>query len=111
MNESQSGSLREKPGTAAVAPAAKEEIKKHVKELLSDDFKVRAASMTSLEKYGAVAAEAIVDALVKIGKPSLNVIVHALNHIADVKRPEDAYLIENFVEILTTFRDRRAAAT
>jgi HEAT repeat protein len=117
--------LREKQGNAAVAPAAKEEIRKHVKELLSDDFSVRARSMTSLEKYGAHAAEAIVDALVRkpeglttfsealveIGKPSLDVIVHALNHIADVKRPEDAYLIENFVEILTTSRDRRAAAT
>src|SRR3954471_21746065 len=108
MSESQSGSLREKHAAAAVAPATKEEIKKHVKELLSDDFSVRAASMTSLEKYGADAAEAIVDALVRkpegittfsealveIGKPSLNVILHALNHIADIKRPEDAYLIE-----------------
>jgi HEAT repeat protein len=110
-----------------LAPAAKEEIRKHVKDLLSDDFTVREASLSSLEKYGAVAAEAIVDALVKkpaephaltsftdalaeIGKPSLNVILHALNHIGEVKRSEDVYLIENFVDILSLLRDRRAAA-
>ena len=127
MSEPEPGSSREKHGSAVLAPAAKEEIKKHVKDLLSDDFSVRAASMTSLEKYGADAAEAIVDALVKkpaephaltsfsdalaeIGKPSINVILHALNHIREVKRAEDVYLIENFVDILALLRDRRAAA-
>src|SRR5262249_45609556 len=123
MNE-QPRSLREKQEPA---PAAKEEIKKHIKDLLSDDFSVRAASMISPEKYGADAAEAIVDALVRkpernaltsfsdalaeIGKPSLNVILHALNHITEVKRAEDVYLIENFVDILVSLRDRRAAPT
>lgn len=127
MSEPEPGSMREKQGSAVLAPAAKEEIRKHVKDLLSDDFTVRAASMTSLEKYGAVAAEAIVDALVRkpaephaltsfsdalaeIGKPSINVILHALNHIREVKRCEDVYLVENFVEILVQLRDRRAAA-
>lgn len=123
MSDSHSGSLREKQNNAA-APAAREEIKKHVKDLLSDDFNVREASITSLEKYGAVAAEVLVDTLVRkperqalvsfsdalaeIGKPSLNVILHALNHIKDVKRPEDAYLLENFVDILAALHDRRA---
>lgn len=128
MNESQSGSIREKQSSSVLAPAQMEEIRKHVRELLSDDYSVRAASMTSLEKYGTAAAEVIVDALVKkpeernaltsftdalaeIGKPSLNVILHALNHIVDVKRPEDAYLIENFVDILSSVRDRRAVPT
>jgi HEAT repeat protein len=118
--------MREKHA-AVLAPAKKEEIRKHVKELLSDDFSVRAASMTSLEKYGADAAEAIVDALVKkpaephaltsfsgalaeIGKPSLHVILHALNHIAEVKRIEDVNLVEHFVEVLGSLRDRRASA-
>ena len=127
MSEPEPGSTREKHGSAVLAPAAKEQIKKHVKELLSDDFTVRAASMISLEKYGAPAAEAIVDALVRkpaephaltsfsdalaeIGKPSINVILHALNHILEVKRAEDVYLIENFVEILALLHDRRAAA-
>jgi HEAT repeat protein len=127
MGEPEPGPTREKHGSAVLAPAAKEEIKKHVKELLSDDFTVRAASMTSLEKYGADAAAAIVgelvrkpaephaltsfsDALAEIGRPSFHVILHALNHILEVKRSEDAYLIENFVDILSLLRDRRAAA-
>src|SRR5882672_601189 len=102
MIEPQPGSVKINPGSSTPPPpAAKEEIKKHLKDLLSDDFTVRAASMTSLEKYGADAAEAIVDALVRkpaernaltsfsealaeIGKPSLNVILHALGHIAEV---------------------------
>jgi len=126
MTEPEPGSLRGKHA-AVLAPAKKEEIRKHVKELLSDDYSVRAASMTSLEKYGADAAEAIVDALVKkpaeahaltsfsgalaeIGKPSLHVILHALNHIAEVKRVEDVNLIENFVDVLGSLRDRRASA-
>jgi HEAT repeat protein len=128
MMERQPGSLREKQNSAALAPADREEIRKHLKELLSDDFSVREASMTSLEKYGSAAAEAIVDALVtkpqepgalttftdalsEIGKPSLNVILHALNHIVEVRRPEDAYLITNFVDIISSLRDRRAAPT
>jgi HEAT repeat protein len=127
MTEPEPGSMREKQASAVLAPAKKEEIRKHVKELLSDDFSVRAASMSSLEKYGADAAEAIVDALVRkpeephaltsfsgalteIGKPSINVILHALNHIVEVKRAEDAYLIENFVDVLVSLRDRHAAA-
>src|SRR5947207_15476650 len=106
MVEPEPGSLRGRIGSAVLAPAAKEEIRKHVKDLLSHDFSVREASLTSLEKYGADAAEAIVDALVKkpaephaltsftdalaeIGKPSTNVILHALNHIPEVKRSED----------------------
>jgi HEAT repeat protein len=128
MSETAPGSSREKPGSAVLAPATREEIRKHVRDLLSDDFSVREASLSSLEKYGAVAAEAIVEALVKkpaephaltsfsdalaeIGKPSLNVILHALNHILEVKRCEEVYLIENFVDILSLLHDRRAAAT
>ena len=125
MSEPEPGSTREKQGSAVLAPAAKEEIRKHVKELLSDDFAVRAASMTSLGKYGADAAEMIVDALVRkpaephaltnfsdalveIGKPSIDVILHALGHIRNVKWPEDVYLIESFVDLLAQLRDRRA---
>src|SRR6185295_7163220 len=127
MSEPEPGSLREKHGPAVLTPANKEEIRKHVKDLLSDDFTVRAASMTSLEKFGADAAEVLVDslmrkssephaltsfsdALAEIGKPSLNVILHALSHIVDVKRCEDVHLIENFVDILSLLHDRRAAA-
>lgn len=122
MDESQPGQREKRDHADQV------QIRKHVNELLSDDYAVRAASMTSLEKYGSAAAQVIVDTLVKkpeephalssftdalaeIGKPSLNVVLHALNHIVDVKRPADAYLIENFVDLLSSLRDRRAVPT
>lgn len=127
MADPEPGSTREKHAAVGLAPAKKEELRKHVQELLSDDFSVRAASMTTLEKYGADAAEVIVDALVKtpaephalvsfsgalaeIGKPSLDVILHALNHIVHVRWVEDVTLIENFADVLGSLRDRRAAA-
>ena len=124
MSEPEPGSTRGKQGSAVIAPADKEEIRKHVKELLSDDFAVRAASMTSLGKYGAVAAEAIIDELVRkpetsaltsfsdalaeIGKPSINVVLHALGHLPHIRWPEHVYMVESFVELLAQLRDRRA---
>lgn len=117
---------RERNGTTATAPEHKQqEIRKHVNELLSDDYSVRAASASQLEKYGSDAAEAIVDTLIKksdephklanfsdalaeIGKPSLNVILHALNHISDIRREQDVYVLQSFVDLLDLLRDRRA---
>ena len=124
---SKSGSLREKNGSTAPVPDKREEIQRHIKELLSDDFDVRAASITELEKYGEDAAEALVDTLIKkagdpskypnfsdalaeIGKPSLNVILHALNHIVEIKRSEDIYLLESFLGPLGLLQDRRSVA-
>ena len=121
----------DKPGSAkpaAVLPPAKKEIERHIKELLSDDYNVRAASVSELGKYGEDAAEAIVDtllrksdhphalanfsdALAEIGKPSLNVLLHGLNHILEVKRAQDVYLLESFVELLGLLHDRRATAS
>lgn len=119
--------VSDKPATAkiAVLTPAKKEIEKHLKDLLSDDYKVRAASVSELGKYGEDAAQAIVeslirkadhphaltnfaDALAEIGKPSLNVLLHALTHIVEAKRAQDVYLLESFVELLGLLRDRRA---
>jgi HEAT repeat protein len=111
-----------------VLPPAKKEIERHIKDLLSDDYTVRAASVSELGKYGEDAAEAIVDtllrksdhphalanfsdALAEIGKPSLNVILHALTHILEVKRAQDVYLLESFVELLGRLHDRRATGS
>ncbi len=119
------GPFKERNGSTVLAPDAKEEIRRHIKDLLSDDYTVRAASITELGKYGEAAAEALVDALLKkpghphalanfsdalaeIGKPSLNVILHALNHIVEAKCPQDVYLLENFVGLLAALHDRRA---
>ena len=121
------GPFKERNGSTVLAPDQKEEIRKHIKDLLSDDYTVRAASINELGKYGQAAAEALVEALLKkqdhphalanfsdalaeIGKPSLNVILHAFGHILEVKRPQDVYLLESFVDLLGVLRDRRAVA-
>jgi HEAT repeat protein len=118
----------DKPGAtkpAAVLTPAKKEIERHIKDLLSDDYNIRAQSVSELGKYGSDAAEAIVDTLIRkadhphalanfsdalaeIGKPSLNVILHAFTHIVEVKRAQDVYLLESFVELLGLLHDRRA---
>lgn len=122
MNESEPGGK----GESHVAEK-KEKIQKHIKDLMSDDFSVRTASVRMLGKFGEEAAEALVDnllkkpdhphalanfsdALAEIGKPSLNVLLHALNHVVEIRRAEDVYLLESFVELLGTMPDRRAAA-
>ena len=109
--------VRESRGNAAVA------IRKHLDNLESDDFLVRSESITELEKLGQPAAEAIVgsllkgpsrldrltsysDALEEIGRPSVNVILQALAHLTEVRRPEHAALIENFVETLARIGGR-----
>jgi HEAT repeat protein len=121
------GSARERAGASLVAPDRKEEIQKHIKELLSDNYTARAQSINELGKYGEDAAEALVDTLLKkpdhphalanlsdalaeIGKPSINVLLHALNHLVEVKRCEDVYVLESFVDLLGMLHDRKAAA-
>ena len=109
--------LRERGGSPVIA------IQKHLHDLESDDFLVRSESIAELEKLGQPAAEAIVDSLLKgpsrldrltsysdaleeIGRPSVNVIIHALRDIDDVRRPEHAALIENLVETLARIGGR-----
>jgi hypothetical protein len=127
MPDSDAGSSRDRGAAAVVATGRREEIKKHVKELLSDDFAVRAASISSLQKFGADAAEVLVDSLIRnpeqphaltnfsealaeIGKPSVNVVLHAFTHVAEIRREKDVYLLEQFVDLVAMMPDRRAAA-
>jgi HEAT repeat protein len=121
------GSLKERNTPAVLLDPKKEEIRKHIKDLLSDDYTVRAASISELEKFGEDAAEELVDtiirksdqphmlanfsdALAEIGRPSVNVVLHALTHIVEIRKPEDVYLLESFVELLGRLQERRAAA-
>jgi HEAT repeat protein len=120
MSEAEPGGNR----TSAVAQETRDQIRKHIKDLLSEDYTVRAASVKMLGKFGEEAAEALVDTLVKkqehphalanfsdalaeIGKPSLNVIVHGFSHVAEIRKPEDVYLLESFVDLLAPIADRR----
>lgn len=115
----------EKNGSATLARDG--EIRRHIQHLLSDDFHQRAVSTEELERYGKDAASAIVDTLLRkaaephavssltealeeIGKPSVTVLIHALDHIVEVRKPAHAYLLENLVDTLGCIGDRRAAA-
>jgi HEAT repeat protein len=113
---------RERDGSTALA------IQQRIRDLESTDFRLRAESMTELEKLGEPAARAIVsnllrnpsshenlssysDALEEIGKPSVNVIVHALSDLREVRRPDQAHLIQNLVETLARIGGRRSSRT
>jgi HEAT repeat protein len=123
MSDSEPGGNR----NPAVAQETRDQIQKHIKDLLSDDYIVRAASVRMLGKLGEEAAEALVDKLVKrsdhphalanfsdalaeIGKPSINVILHGFNHVQELRKVEDVYLLESFVELLVPIADRRVVA-
>lgn len=115
--------FRERNGSAVAT--AQEEIRRHIKDLLSDDFHVRSESVTGLEKYGEDAAQALVGALMNkslpaqavstisealegIGKRSILPLVGAMNHLADLRTPEEAFLLECIIETVGRIRDRRA---
>ncbi len=123
MSDSEPGGNR----SSAVAQENKDQIQKHIKDLLSEDYTVRAASVRMLGKFGEEAAEALVDTLVKksdhphalanfadalaeIGKPSINVILHGFNHVLEIRKVEDVYLLESFVDLLAPIADRRVVA-
>jgi HEAT repeat protein len=118
--------LRERNGSNAIA--THNEIQRHVQDLYSEDFAVRAESSIQLEKFGKAAAEAIVKALTKkshqlnvltpftevleeIGKPAVPVLIHALDSIEDVRTPEEVYVLESFVDTIGRIGDKRAADT
>ena len=50
----------------------------------------------------------VTEALAVIGRPSLDVVLHAFSHIALIRREEDVSLIEHFLDLLTGQCDRRA---
>src|SRR6185503_4385987 len=101
-------------------------IRRHIKDLTSESFEVRSESVSCLEKFGERGAEALVETLLKkplrngflrgfeeafeeIGKPCSRVLLRGLTQIREIRRAEDAYLIELFVETLGTLGERRAA--
>jgi len=114
-------------GSLSAAAENKDQIQRHIKDLMSDDYGVRAASVRMLGRFGEEAAEALVDSLLKkpaqdhalanfsdalaeIGKPSINVILHGFNHVVEIRKVEDVYLLESFVELLAPIADRRVVA-
>jgi HEAT repeat protein len=114
----------EPPGSRSATPAALE-IRRHIRDLTSENFEIRSESVSGLEKFGERGAEALVETLLKkplrhdflrgfeeafeeIGKPCERVLLRGLSQIREIRRAEDVYLIELFVETLGTFGGRRA---
>ncbi len=59
----------------------------------------------------AAPAVPVTEALAEIGRPSLDVVLHAFSHIALIRREEDVSLVEHFLDLLAGQCDRRAAQT
>jgi HEAT repeat protein len=127
MGDQVSESGKSRAASAVLAPRHREEIQKHLKGVMSADFSVRAASIGGLQKFGAEAAEAVVDslmrrseephaltnfsdALAEIGRPSIDAVIHALSHIREIRREADVYLVEQFVDLIVQHRDRRGVS-
>lgn len=119
--------LKERSVSTALETSTRDEIKRHIKGLFSDDYNVRAESIAKLGTYGSEAAEVIVDsfirkpdrphaianysdALEEIGKPSLKAILNALGQMGELHRPEEVYLLESLVDLLGRLNDRQACA-
>ena len=118
-------SKSEPPGSRSTAHASPE-LRRHIRDLTSDNFQTRSESISGLDKFGERGAEALVETLLKkplshnllrgfeeafeeIGKPCARVLVRALSQIREIRRAEDVYLMELFVESLGTLGERRAA--
>jgi len=101
-------------------------IRRHIRDLTSESFEVRSESVSGLEKFGEQGAQALVETLLKkplrhdflrgfeeafeeIGKPCARVLLGGLSRIREIRRAEDVYLVELFVEALGNLGERRAA--
>lgn len=110
----------------AATPTALAEIRRHIQDLLSDDFNTRVVSLERLETHGADAAGEIVrtmlkkssephvmnslsEALEEIGGPSIPELVGAFDQIGEIRRQTDAYLLLNLIETLRRIEDPVAA--
>ncbi len=119
--------IKDKIGSPTLETNTRDEIKRRLKDLFSDDYTVRTESVVELGKYGSEAAEVIVDSFVKkpdrphaianysdaleeIGRPSLNAILQALGQTGEIRRPEEVYLLESLVDLLGRIQHRKACA-
>ena len=88
----------EPPGSRSTSHTALE-LRRHIRDLTSENFQIRSESISGLEKFGERGAEALVETLLKkplshgllrgfeeafeeIGKPCANVLVRALSQIS-----------------------------
>jgi HEAT repeat protein len=122
----ESGSAKSEPPGSRSSSSAALELRRHIRDLTSENFEIRSESVSGLEKFGERGAEALVETLLKktlrhgflrgfeeafeeIGKPCARVLLRGLTQIREIRRPGDVYLIELFVETLGILGERRAA--
>lgn len=108
------------------APPFEAEVRKQVRDLLSENPTVREQRLNSLGQHAAEAATAIVelirkkaghpqvlmplaDALVGLGKPSVDVIIEALKTPVRYERAEDLNVVNSLVDALNKLGEKRAA--
>jgi hypothetical protein len=113
--------LREKNGSGN--GSLQQEVRRHIKDLLSDDFAARLESLEALVSYGENASTALVatltnktlpsqavtvlsEALESIGKPSAAPIADAVQNFRELKTPDDVFLLESLIVTLGGIDDR-----
>jgi HEAT repeat protein len=101
------------------------EIKRYIKELFSDNDIAIFESINELARFGKEAVPLLVEellkkslplevreniarALIEIGKPSVEPLLAALEALEGIKDPEELYLLEDLAKILTTLKEKRA---
>jgi HEAT repeat protein len=109
-----------------VAGAVEAQVRKEVRNLLSESPSVREQTISSLTQHAAEAADAVVelirkkaghpqvlmaleDALVGLGKPAVEVILEALRAPARYERPEDLNVANALLDALYEIDDKRCA--
>lgn len=94
MSEPEPGAIRGDGSSALLGSRLLEEIQKPAGAFIAEAHAVPAA-----------------EALAEIGRPSLDVVLHAFSHISLIRRDEDVSLVEHFLDLLAGQCDRRAAQT
>ena len=107
-------------------PAVEAQVRRQVRDLLSDNPTVREQTLNTLSQHSAEAASALVelirkkaghpqvlaplgDALVGLGKTSVDVITDALKTPAKYETADDVNVVFSLVDALNKLRDKRAA--
>lgn len=94
MSEPEPGAVSGDSPSTVLTPPAPAEIQDPVKSPAGGD---------------SAPAVTLTEALAEIGRPPLEVVLHAFSHIVLIRRVEDVSLLEHFLELLSGQCDRRAA--
>lgn len=117
--------LWEKIDDKSPADISETDVLSFLSGVFSSDFEVRTSALSRLSRLGSVAAQRLVDILVKnptdstllfqvtyvleeIGKRAVPSLIEALKKVNEFKRPTDLTLLENITETLIRLNDKNA---